>query len=169
MPASTASSLQLRCPTIAPGTRLPAEQAFNRFGCTGPNVSPALEWRGAPAGTKSLALTIYDPDAPTGSGWWHWIVIDMSPATTALASGAGDASGKGLPAGARHGRSDFGTYAFGGACPPEGHSPHHYIFTLYALAVEGLGVPVDATAALIGYMINHHTLAKSTFTALYSR
>ena len=169
MEKATASSLQLVCPTIAAGSTLPAEQVFNGFGCTGPNVSPALQWSGAPAGTRSFALTIYDPDAPTGSGWWHWIVYDMPPGVNTLASGAGDASGKGLPGGAKHGRSDFGTYAFGGACPPEGHSPHHYIFTLYALDLDTLGVPADASAALIGYMIGHHTLAKSSFTALYSR
>lgn len=169
MENKTASSLQLRCPTIAPGSKLPAEQVFNGFGCTGPNVSPELQWSGAPAGTKSFALTIYDPDAPTGSGWWHWIVYDMPPGVNALASGAGDASGKGLPGAAKHGRSDFGTYAFGGACPPEGHAPHHYIFTLYALDLDTLGVPADASAALIGYMIGHHTLAKSSFTALYNR
>lgn len=169
MADTSSSNLQLRCPTIAPGAMLPGDQVFNGFGCTGPNVSPALQWSGAPAGTRSLALTIYDPDAPTGSGWWHWIVYDMPPGVSELAAGAGDASGKGLPAGAKHGRSDFGTYAFGGACPPEGHPPHHYHFTLYALDVETLGVPADASAALIGYMINHHTLGKAGFTALYQR
>lgn len=167
--AANTPGFTLTCPGIPPGGRLTADQVFNGFGCTGANVSPALNWSGAPAGTKSYALTCYDPDAPTGSGWWHWIMIDIPPGVAALAAGAGDASGKGLPPGARHGRSDFGSYAFGGACPPEGHGDHHYHFTLYALSVDKLELPNDASAALIGYMVNHTKLGQTGFMATFSR
>ena len=112
---------------------------------------------------------MYDPDAPTGSGWWHWQVFDIPAATTSLPEGAGSADGKLLPQGAMQGRSDYGTKAFGGACPPVGDKPHRYIFTLYALKVDKLGVPADATAALAGYMINANKIGSASFTAYYGR
>jgi len=151
------------------GGQATMEQVFNGFGCTGKNVSPELKWSGAPAGTKSFAVTVYDPDAPTGSGWWHWVVINLPADSTGLPEGAGGADGKGLPAGALQGRTDFGSAAFGGACPPKGDKPHRYIFTVYALKVDKLDVPADATAALIGYMINANKLGKASFIAKYGR
>ena len=164
-----AAGFTLTSPEIKPGATLADTQVFNGFGCTGKNVSPELKWSGAPAGTKSFAVTVYDPDAPTGSGWWHWVVINLPADSTGLPEGAGGADGKGLPAGALQGRTDFGSAAFGGACPPKGDKPHRYIFTVYALKVDKLDVPADATAALIGYMINANKLGKASFIAKYGR
>ena len=118
---------------------------------------------------EELCLTVYDPDAPTGSGWWHWVVYNIPATTTELPEGAGAADGKALPAGAMQGRTDFGTPGFGGACPPKGDRPHRYIFTVYALKTDKLDVPPDATAALVGFMINANLLGKASFTAKYGR
>ena len=164
-----AAGFTLSSPGIKPGATLTDAQVFNGFGCSGKNISPELKWSGAPAGTKSFAVTVYDPDAPTGSGWWHWLVINLPADSTGLAEGAGSADGKGLPAGAAHGRTDFGAYGFGGACPPKGDKPHRYIFTVYALKVDKLDVPADATAALIGYMLNANKLGTASFTAKFGR
>jgi Raf kinase inhibitor-like YbhB/YbcL family protein len=164
-----AAGFTLASPSIKPGSTLTQAQVFNGFGCSGKNVSPALNWSGAPAGTKSFAVTVYDPDAPTGSGWWHWVVINLPADTKGLAEGAGAADGKALPGGAVQGRTDFGAPGFGGACPPAGDKPHRYVFTVFALKVDKLDVPADATAALIGFMINANKLGSATFTAKYGR
>jgi len=164
-----ADGLKLSSPTIKPNATLTLDQVYNGFGCTGKNISPALKWSGAPQGTKSFALTVYDPDAPTGSGWWHWVVYNIPASAHELHEGAGDASGAKLPKGVKQGRTDYGTHAFGGACPPPGDKPHRYIFTLAALKVEKIDVPDDASAALIGYMINANQIGKAIFTAKYGR
>lgn len=164
-----AAGFTLSSPTIKPGSTLTEAQVFNGFGCTGKNISPALAWSGVPAGTKSLAVTVYDPDAPTGSGWWHWVVYNLPAATTGLPEGAGSADGKGLPAGAVQGRTDFGAAAFGGACPPVGDKPHRYIFTVFALKTEKIELPADASAALVGYMLNANKLGSASFTAKFGR
>lgn len=166
---AVAGNLKLTSPTIKSGATLTEEQVFEGFGCTGKNQSPALKWTPGPKDTKSYAMTVYDPDAPTGSGWWHWVVYNIPANVTELVSGAGDATGKLLPPGTIQGRTDFGTHTFGGACPPKGDKPHRYIFTVYALKVEKIEVPADASAALIGFMIHANILAKSSFTAKYSR
>jgi len=165
--AGTGFLLQL--PTIKPGTMLSEAQVYNGYGCTGRNRSPAMSWSGAPADTRSFAVTLYDPDAPTGSGWWHWVVYNIPARVTSLPEGAGDADGKHLPAGAVQGHTDFGAPGFGGACPPHGDRPHRYIFTVYALKVEKLDVPADATAAMVGFTLNANQLARSSITALYRR
>jgi Raf kinase inhibitor-like YbhB/YbcL family protein len=165
--AVPASAFELRSPDVAEGATLTQAQVFSGFGCKGENVSPALTWSGAPPGTRSFALTVYDPDAPTGSGWWHWIVFDLAATTDALAKGVGQSAK--LPAGARQGRNDFGTTGFGGACPPEGDKPHRYIFTIYALKVDKLEVAPDASAALVGFMINANQIGKASITARYGR
>jgi Raf kinase inhibitor-like YbhB/YbcL family protein len=167
--AAHAGDFKLTSPTIKPGASLTAVQVYEGFGCTGENQSPALKWTAGPEGTKSYALTVYDPDAPTGSGWWHWIVYNIPANVTELTAGAGDASGKMLPSGAAQGRNDFGAHAFGGACPPKGDKPHRYIITVFALKTEKIEAAPDATAALIGYMINANTLARDSFTAMYGR
>ena len=164
-----AAGFTLSSPTIKPGATLTQAQVFNGFGCTGQNVSPELRWSGAPAGTKSFAVTMYDPDAPTGSGWWHWLVINLPADSTGLAEGAGAADGKALPTGARHGRTDFGGPGFGGACPPQGNKPHRYIFTVYALKTDKIDVPADASAAMIGFMLNANKMATASFTAKFGR
>ncbi|MEI7696047.1 MAG: YbhB/YbcL family Raf kinase inhibitor-like protein [Chlorobium sp.] len=164
-----AGNFKLTSPTIKSGAALTEEQVFDGFGCTGKNQSPSLQWTYGPKGTKSYAITVYDPDAPTGSGWWHWVVYNIPANVTGLAYGAGDATGKLLPPEALQGRTDYGTHAFGGACPPKGDKPHRYIFTVYALNIEKIDVPAEASAALIGFMIHANTLGKASFTATYGR
>lgn len=166
---TNAADFQLSSPTIKPESTLGADQVFNGFGCTGNNISPELVWKNAPEGTKSFALTVYDPDAPTGSGWWHWVVYNLPATTDKLAAGVGTSDGQKLPAGSQQGRTDFGVPGFGGACPPVGDKPHRYIFTLHALKTDKIEVPADATAALIGYMINANRIAQTSFTAYYGR
>ena len=165
-----AAGFTLSSPTIKPGSTLTDAQVFKGFGCEGKNVSPALKWSGAPAGTKSYAVTVYDPDAPTGSGWWHWVVYNIPATAAELARRRRCRRRQGrLPAGAVQGRTDFGSAAFGGACPPPGDKPHRYIFTVYALKTDKIDAPADASAALIGFMINANKLAKASFEAKYGR
>ncbi len=164
-----AAKFTLTSPVIKEGQNLSLDQVFNSFGCTGKNLSPALSWSNPPAGTKSFALTVYDPDAPTGSGWWHWVVYNLPASATGLAAEAGDVSGKNLPAGAVQGRTDYGSPGFGGACPPPGDKPHRYQFTVYALKVDKLELPQDATAAFVGYNILANSLGKAQITARYGR
>ncbi len=116
--AGAASAMTVTSADIKPGAKIADEQVFNSFGCTGQNVSPALSWSGAPKGTKSFAISMFDPDAPTGSGFWHWWVVNIPADVTSLPKGAG--GGTGLPAGALLGRTDFSTNAYGGPCPPKG-------------------------------------------------
>jgi len=137
--------------------------AFDGFGCTGQNLTPTVRWAGVPTGAKSLALTVYDPDAPTGSGWWHWAVIDIPANVAALPAG------KPLPAGAHALRNDYGATGWGGPCPPAGDTPHHYVFTVYALDVAKLGIPVDASPAMAGFAIHAHLLGKAQVTLTYGR
>lgn len=166
---TNAGGFQLTSPDIEAGRSINKRFEFNGFGCSGDNQSPALQWRGAPAGTKSFAVTVYDPDAPTGSGWWHWSVINLPADVTALQADAGAAGGAKLPQGASQVRIDYGVAAWGGMCPPPGDKPHRYVFTVHALKIDKLELPADATAALAGYMINAHALAKASFTATYGR
>ncbi|HWK83673.1 MAG TPA: YbhB/YbcL family Raf kinase inhibitor-like protein [Caldimonas sp.] len=164
-----AAGFTLSSPTIKPGSMLSDAQVFKGFGCEGKNISPALKWSGAPSGTKSYAVTVYDPDAPTGSGWWHWVVYNIPASASELPEGAGAADGKGMPAGAVQGRTDFGAAGFGGACPPAGDKPHRYIFTVYALKTDKIEAPADASAALVGFMVNANKLGKASFEAKYGR
>jgi Raf kinase inhibitor-like YbhB/YbcL family protein len=168
-PAAAQGKFRLTSTDVHQGQHIAAAQVFNGMGCTGNNVSPALSWSGAPAGTKSFAVTAYDPDAPTGSGWWHWVVYNIPANVTTLPSGAGDPSKNLLPAGASQGNTDFGAAGYGGPCPPAGDKPHHYIFTVYALNTEKLDIPGTATAAYVGFNIHGHQLGKATLTALYGR
>jgi Raf kinase inhibitor-like YbhB/YbcL family protein len=167
-PAFAAGKLKLQSADIKPNGTLTEKQVFDGFGCKGENVSPQLSWTNPPEGTKSFVLTVYDPDAPTGSGWWHWVVYNIPADATELAAGAGSGKAK-LPTGAVEGRTDFGKAGFGGACPPPGDKPHRYIFTLYALKLDKLDVPADASPAMIGFMTKANTLASATFTAKYGR
>lgn len=166
---TSAAGFQLGSPDIKAGSPIDKKFEFNSFGCSGENKSPALQWSGAPAGTKSFAVTVYDPDAPTGSGWWHWSVINLPADVAALSADAGAQGGANLPKGASHVRIDYGVAAWGGMCPPPGDKPHRYIFTVHALKTDKLEIPADATAALAGYMINANALGKASFTATYGR
>ena len=142
-------------------------QEFNGFGCSGENKSPELHWHDAPKGTKSFAITIYDPDAPTGSGWWHWLVVNIPAKTTAIKSDA--SAQKTLPKGALETLSDYGTSSFGGACPPKNDKAHEYKITIYALDTEKLDVTAKSDSALVGFMINAHTIEKSSIVSYYKR
>ena len=164
-----AAGFTLSSPTIKPGSTLTDAQVYKGFGCEGKNISPALKWSGAPSGTKSYAVTVYDPDAPTGSGWWHGVVYNIPASATELPEGAGGSDGKGLPAGAVQGRTDFGAAGFGGACPPPGDKPHRYVFTVYALKTDKIDAPADASPALIGFMVHANELGKASFEAKYGR
>lgn len=157
----------LETTAFTPGGRFADAQLFNGMGYSGGNLSPALSWRGAPPGTKSYALMMHDPDAPTGSGWWHWVVYDIPADVAALPAGAGAADGSKLPAGAKHGVTDFGTAGYGGAAPPKGHGVHHYDFRLFALGVPKIDPPPGATAAMIGFMVNANALAVAYIQATY--
>lgn len=154
-------------PDVKTGKPMTKAQEYKGFGCNGENLSPALEWKNVPAGTKSLAVTVFDPDAPTGSGWWHWVVYDIPATATGLPGGA--VAKEALPAGAKQGRNDYGERNFGGACPPVGDRPHHYIFTVHALKVDRLNVPDDASPALIGFNIQSNRLGLAKLTTTYSR
>lgn len=167
--ADTAAKLTLTSPQIGQGGTIAADQVFNGFGCTGKNISPALSWSGAPAGTKSFALMVHDPDAPTGGkGFWHWVVYDIPADTTSLPAGAGDPKKGLMPAGAVQASNDFGTQGYGGPCPPPG-KPHHYHFRLYALSVSKLGSAADAPTPSINAKVNTNKLAEADLVGLYRR
>ena len=164
---STAWSFELSSPDVAQGQRLNRTQVYRGYGCDGGNLSPALSWKHAPAGTHSFALTVFDPEAPTGKGWWHWLIFDIPAAVTSLPEGVG--MNAALPAGARQGRNDFGERGYGGACPPSGNGTHRYVFTIYALKVEHLDVGEDASPQQIDAAVRSNSLGSAQITAVYSR
>lgn len=168
--AAQAQQFKLTSPDIKPNGPIAEAQVFNGFGCSGKNISPALKWSGAPKGTKSFALLVHDPDAPTGgAGWWHWLVIDLPADVAELKKDAGKADGSKLPGGALQIATDFGGPGWGGPCPPVGDKPHRYRFTLHALKVEKLDVPKDAKASLVGFMVNANSIGKATLIGTYGR
>jgi Raf kinase inhibitor-like YbhB/YbcL family protein len=168
--SAQAQSFELTSADMVAGAPIAEKFVFSGFGCSGGNVSPALNWKNAPAGTKSFAVMTHDPDAPTGgAGFWHWVVVNLPATATGLAQGAGAADNKTLPAGARQIATDFGSPGWGGPCPPQGDKPHRYNFTVYALKVEKLDLPANATASLTGFMVNGNALGKASFTGLYGR
>lgn len=150
------------------GGQISNAQMLNAFGCNGENKSPQLEWSNAPAGTKSFAVTMYDVDAPTGSGYWHWVVYNIPATTGELKQDAGNVSKKLLPVGAIQGNSDFGVPGYGGPCPPVGDRPHAYIFTVYALSVDELPIDKLSTAPNTGFVLNGNLLAKASLI-VYSK
>lgn len=165
--ASLADTFELTSTDIADGEMLKSAQVYQGFGCEGSNLSPQLSWSGAPKGTEAFAITVYDPDAPTGSGWWHWQIVNIPKDVSSLPAGAGSVKGKKLlPKGSRQIVNDYGEKGFGGACPPKGHGVHRYKFTIHALKTA-LELPKDPSGALTGYMINANTISTSTIEALY--
>ena len=159
-------SFQLNSSNFPDGGTLPLEQVLNGFGHHGGNVSPELHWHGAPEGTQSFALSMYDRDAPTGSGFWHWVVVDIPASATSLAVGAGSGAAE-LPTGARQTLTDMGVPGYAGAAPPPGPA-HRYVFTLHALSVDKLPVPDGATGAMVGMMAGFNELGRATLNATYS-
>lgn len=151
------------------GGQLTNEQEFNGFGCSGDNTSPHLSWENAPEGTKSFAITVYDPDAPTGSGWWHWIVFNIPSNINALKTGAGDPSLNLLPKGSIQSSTDYGKPGYGGPCPPEGGGLHRYIITIYALDIQTIDLDTSANPALVGFYLNANMLGKASIISYYER
>jgi Raf kinase inhibitor-like YbhB/YbcL family protein len=167
LPPSDQGKLTLESHEIAPGQKIPASQVFNSLGCTGQNLSPTLSWTHQPTGTQSLALVVFDPDAP-GDGWWHWIVHDIPKEVRSLPTGAGDPSKTLMPSGAIQERNDFGTRGYGGPCPPAG-KPHRYFFWLYALKVPKLEVPKDSGPASVVAKIRASAIAHAELMGVYER
>ncbi|MFZ5973295.1 MAG: YbhB/YbcL family Raf kinase inhibitor-like protein [Bacteroidota bacterium] len=144
-------------------------QVFNGFGCAGNNVSPQLYWENPPAATKSFAITIYDEDAPTGSGWWHWLIFDIDKHASEIKSNAGSLQSGLAPAGSIQSKTDFGVSGYGGPCPPEGDKAHRYVVTIYALKTDKLGLDADANPALVGFMLEQNTIEKASLIFYYRR
>ena len=158
--------LKLHSPDIKAGDTIPSTFVHGSAG--GQNVSPALEWTNPPTGTRGCAVTCYDPDAPTGSGWWHWQIFDIPATDSNLRRGAGNAEGT-RPGNAVQSRNDYGEVGYGGPAPPPGDKPHRYIFTVYALKVGRLDIPRDASCAMVGFMLNANKIEEASLTALYGR
>jgi Raf kinase inhibitor-like YbhB/YbcL family protein len=163
-------AFELSTPDLRAGQPIAMTHVFNGFGCTGQNISPALNWKNAPAGTKSFAVMVHDPDAPTGgAGFWHWVLVNVPATTASLPRNAGAGDGANLPGAARQINTDFGVPGWGGPCPPAGNKPHRYNFTVYALGVEKLDLPANATASLTGFMVNGNAIGKATLQGTFGR
>jgi Raf kinase inhibitor-like YbhB/YbcL family protein len=142
--------------------------AYNGAADKAENASPQLSWSGFPEGTKSFVVTCYDPDAPTPSGFWHWVLVDVPAQTTSLDTNAG-AAGAELPGNAFHVRNDWGSKDYGGAYPPDGDRPHRYYYVVHAVDVETLGVDDEASAAVVSFNLAFHTLARAQLLATFQR
>lgn len=184
-----AADFVLTSPDFKEGGTIKAEQVFNGSGCSGQNVSPELSWSGAPAGAKSFALTvydpdartrwlhrlksfalaIYDPDASTRSGWLHWVIVNISANVTSLPKDAGNIQAGVAPAGSIQSRTSFGTVGWAGPCPPQGDKPHHYVFTIFALDLDRLPVDANTSAIYVGFNLHYHNVGKATLTGTYGR
>ena len=165
---ATAGKFTVTSTNISSGGSIADAQVFNGFGCKGANISPELSWSNPPAGTKSFAILMHDPDAPTQSGWWHWVVYNIPANVSSIPAGAGDPKKSLLPAGAVQGRTDYGDPGYGGPCPPPGR-PHRYYVRVYALKVDKLEVPADATAAFVGFSVRMHALGTAELMGTYGR
>ena len=144
-------------------------EEFNGFGCTGENTSPQLSWSNAPEGTKSFAITMYDHDAPTGSGWWHWVVFDIPSNVNSLLKNAGNIEKELMPKDAIQSLTNYGVPGYGGPCPPENHGFHQYIITVHALKVDKLGLDKNTNPAIVGYYLWNNTIAKASIVTYYER
>lgn len=163
-----ADTFSLSSTDVSHGEFMGKTHEFQGFGCSGDNLSPQFSWTNAPKGTEAFAILVYDPDAPTGSGWWHWQIVNIPKNVTTLPTGAGSLNSDLIPEGSIQISNDYGVYGFGGACPPEGHGAHRYQFTVHALSKK-LELSEDASGALTGYMVNAYSLGSSTIEALYKR
>ncbi|SHG23731.1 hypothetical protein SAMN04487965_3591 [Microbulbifer donghaiensis] len=161
---SSAAEFTLTSQSLQAGGRMPMAHVYS--GCGGENISPELSWSGAPEGTKSFAVMVYDPDAPTGSGWWHWVLFNIPANVTSLPEGAGDPK-NGLIPEATQARNDYGNPGYGGACPPQGHGDHRYQFRVYALKVEELPLDENTSPAKVGFNVNANKLAEAELEVLW--
>jgi Raf kinase inhibitor-like YbhB/YbcL family protein len=151
------------------GGQATEKQVFRGFGCSGENISPQLSWENPPAGTKSFAVTMYDPDAPTGGGWWHWLIFDIPASAKGLQSNAGDVKKHLAPKGSIQSVTSFGMTGYGGPCPPPGGGFHEYLITVFALKIDKLGLDDKATPAIVGYNIHANTIQKASIVMYYGR
>jgi len=165
-----ASEFRLDSSEVKTGTPLAQTFVFNNgASCQGENRSPSLSWSGAPQGTKSFAITLFDPDARKGAGWWHWTVANIPASVTTLAADAGNKDGSKLPAGAVQGRNDFGYAGFGGACPPKGDKPHHYHFKVWALKSDHLPIDNHSDKGAVSAILNANKLATAEIVPIYGQ
>jgi Raf kinase inhibitor-like YbhB/YbcL family protein len=164
--ACPAWAFEISSPAIGSDGAIPLKYTANAFGCTGENLSLPLVWKDVPADAKSLALTMYDPDAPTGSGFWHWLAVNLPASTTGLPEGVGEA-GNQLPAGAVQARGDAGVAGYFGRCPPQGDPPHRYIFTIFAAKTDKLDIDANTSGAVVGFNLHFNTIDKASVTFTY--
>ena len=159
-------TLTLESNSFSEGERIPnnhhMSEAFG-LGCSGGNISPELHWEGVPEGTKSIVIQCFDPDAPTGSGFWHWVIANIPPDITSLPEGGP------YPATSLETRTDIGAPGWIGPCPPEGHGLHRYVFTISCLSVEAIPVESDSSGALVGFMTNMNAIEQAKLTGIVSR
>ena len=160
-------SFNLRSDDVADGQMMPENQVFDGWGMTGGNISPSLSWSGFPAETGSFAVTTFDPDAPTGSGFWHWVVLGIPASVTELETNAAGTDASGLPQGAFHVRNDYMVKNYGGAAPPKGDPPHRYVFAVHAVDVESLGVDSEISPAVAGFNLRFHTIARALLIPVF--
>ena len=162
-------SFNVKSGSYQDGAMMPQKLSYNQYGCTGDNLSPDLAWTGAPAGTKSFAVTMHDPDAPHLGGWWHWVAFGIPASASGLRLGAGDPSKTLAPAGTVDGTTDFGSPGYGGPCPPPG-APHHYVLTVYALNIASVtGADTKTTGPQLLKLIDGHILAKAVLVGRFGR
>lgn len=166
---ASAPAFELSSTAFKNGGAIPHQYSYSGYGCTGRNVSPELHWSGAPSDTKSFALTMFDPDARSGVGWWHWVVYNIPADAQHLATAAGSASADLMPSQATQGRNDFQTVGYGGPCPPQGDSAHHYRLTLYALDTELSGLSPLTSGPTLVAALHGHVLAKAELTGVFGR
>ncbi len=162
-------SFELTSSDVADGQMLPMAQVSGIFGAGGEDVSPQLAWSGFPAETKSFVVTCFDPDAPTGSGFWHWNVVDIPASVTELAANAGSQDGANLPTGAFHINNDAGLPGYLGSAPPAGHGPHRYVFAVHAMDCDSLGIDASVGNAIAGFNMFGKVLARATITPVYEQ
>jgi Raf kinase inhibitor-like YbhB/YbcL family protein len=167
--AAPASAFEISSPAVGSDNTIQMKNIANVFGCSGSGVSLPLAWKDVPKDAKSLAISIYDPDAPTGSGFWHWEVVNLPPGTTSLPEGAGEVGNAKLPAGAVQARNDAGFAGYLGPCPPQGDPPHRYVITIFAVNKDKLDIDANASGAVVGFNLHFTTIAKASVTYTYGR